>query len=362
MVADKLIWLFSIRVTMSIEPYGVLLAQTDMLHIFDVNTIREVRERNLAKTFGMLRRDASASLLPFVGAAYKVRLVVLPEFYFGNLIFNPAQRDTVENFKKISVEIPGEWTDKLAAKAVEWDTYLATAVEEYDPEWPDKVWDTAFIIDPQGKVILKYRKINCLNSIGVLPHSTVGTVFTEYVKKYGYDQVFPVVDTSIGKLGCLICYDVNFPEVARSLALKGAEVLIHPTSDTFPYVKNARAYENTAYFVSANIPPAGLSMIVDYRGNFVTGPYACPAHPGNSIVRGDVDIEALRKFRATRHPQNFLTQHKTGVYAGIYENVEVIPKDYFSDNLLKENADGVDCFNVAQENLYKQGIFKKPSQ
>ncbi|MFQ6010946.1 MAG: hypothetical protein ACE5KG_02115, partial [Nitrososphaerales archaeon] len=68
-----------------------------------------------------------------------------------------------------------------------------------------------------------------------------------------------------------------------------------------------------------------------------------------------------RKFRATRHPQNFLTQHKTGVYAGIYENVEVTPKDYFSDNILKQNSDGVECFNVAQENLYKQGIFKKPS-
>ena len=85
-----------------------------------------------------------------------------------------------------------------------------------------------------------------------------------YLDAYGYDSLFPVVKTNIGNLACIASEDILYPEVARCLAMRGAEVLLHATSETgSPLVmqrkvaKLARAAENMAYVVSAN--SAGIS-------------------------------------------------------------------------------------------------------
>ena len=80
-------------------------------------------------------------------------------------------------------------------------------------------------------------------------------VYDEYLKKYGIDAVFPVVDTEIGRLGSSICYDMNFPEVFRALAMKGAEVIIHNGADRFPYVKAARSTRIDVMSYPANQTP-----------------------------------------------------------------------------------------------------------
>ena len=56
-------------------------------------------------------------------------------------------------------------------------------------------------------------------------------IFERFVEVFGEDAIFPVVDTPIGRLGVMVCGDIQYPEVARALALTGVEVLIHPTAE-----------------------------------------------------------------------------------------------------------------------------------
>lgn len=56
-------------------------------------------------------------------------------------------------------------------------------------------------------------------------------IFERFVEVFGEDAIFPVVDTPIGRLGVMVCGFIQNPEVARALALKGVEVLIHPTAE-----------------------------------------------------------------------------------------------------------------------------------
>ncbi len=336
-----------------IEPYGILLLQLDMPLMSSPEQRPSVIKTQMERAFAVMEKDTRHDFPPFVGCAYPVKMVVLPEFFFGNLIMSSKHNNT-KDWLKIAIEMPGEETDRLAQKCVERDIYMTLCAEEYDPEWPDRFWDTSIIINNKGKIVLRYRKINCLNTIGMLTHTTVGSIYDEYVKKYGMGAVFPVADTPLGRLSTLICYDINFPEVARCMALKGAEVLLHPTSDRFPHVKAARAYENTVYLASANVAHCGLSQMVDYKGEFVIP----PADRGAMPLRNDVDVEKLRQFRSKMIPSNFLTQVKSGVYAPVYEEVEGTPINCFSkpQMTLKE---GTDVFEMVLKNMYKHGVFAR---
>ena len=132
------------------------------------------------------------------------------------------------------------------------------------------------------------------------------------------EELFPVVETEIGRLGAAICYDWLFPEAIRQLALNGAEVLIRvsaymdpwgatPPMDWWTLVNRCRALENFAYVVAANqgasrhhYPPfswPGGSMVVDYDGRMLA--QADPG-PGEKIVVAPVDIAALRRARPAR--------------------------------------------------------------
>ena len=134
--------------------------------------------------------------------------------------------------------------------------YIVGNLYERDDDWPGRLFNTSFIVDPDGQIILKYRKNNGPNNLNTT-YTGPGDVYTEYTERYGEDSMFPVADTDIGRLGCLTCTDVVFPEMARCLALRGAEVLIHPTAEPYApegeawdVLRRARAYENLCYFLS----------------------------------------------------------------------------------------------------------------
>jgi predicted amidohydrolase len=120
--------------------------------------------------------------------------------------------------------VPGEETDKLAEKAVELDAYINGVVLEYDPEWgEDLVFNTSFILDPNGKVILKYRKM--MPALHFETAASPHDLLEDYYKKYGkgkalLEVMFPVVETEIGKLGAIICMDGHFPECFRALGVQ----------------------------------------------------------------------------------------------------------------------------------------------
>ena len=95
---------------------------------------------------------------------------------------------------------------------------------ELDPDWPGRVFNTSFIIDERGEVILKYRKHN---DAFVPVNTHPGDVYTQFVERYGEDALFPVVDTSIGRLACMTCYDVAIPRGGSMSCAEGSRGADH---------------------------------------------------------------------------------------------------------------------------------------
>lgn len=271
----------------------------------------------------------------------RVRLIVAGEYS----LTGTHRPRSIEEWLRIALPIPNVFTERIGQKAREHNLYIAAQLMEADPDWPGRFFDTAFIIGPQGDLLLRYRKHNGPNNLNV-QYTAPGDVLTEYVKRYGEDALFPVADTPIGRLGCLICYDLNFPEVARCLTLKGAEVLLHLTAETtmitdqWDKLKVARAYENRVYLASADNGPwlesrwpaffnAGRSMILDFQGRVL----AESRGPGERIIGATVDIEALRRLRSQAQPHelNPFCQLRAGLYGRIYQAAEAWPDDAFAD-------------------------------
>jgi predicted amidohydrolase len=132
------------------------------------------------------------------------------------------------------------------------------------------------------------------------------------------DTGFPVFDTPLGRVGMLICYDLRFPEAARTLALRGADILALPTNwptgaDTAPeFMVRARAFENRVFVVACN-------RVGEERGAQSTARYigrSCIAAPnsrhltdaspdGEEIIYAQVDVSEARRKRLVVTPGEF---------------------------------------------------------
>ncbi len=99
---------------------------------------------------------------------------------------------------------------------------------------PNRVYDTSFLIDKNGKVLSTYRKIHLYDALG----------FKESVKLYPGSSIAKPVKTSVGKMGMMICYDLRFPEMSRILASSGSEILIVPSA----WVKGKMKEEHMDYY------------------------------------------------------------------------------------------------------------------
>ena len=259
--------------------------------------------------------SAVAGAAPFL----PVRLAVFPEFAHSAPVFDTAR----ELLEKLAIQIPNEHTERLELKAREHDIYIQSgSMLETDPEWPG-VFNTTCLIGREG-ILYKYRKVNTW-----IPYE----VHTSPHDLQGYDEpLFPVADTSIGRIGCAICYDWLFPEALRQLAANGAEVLVRVSAYMDPWgatepmawwtvINRARAIENLAYVVAANqgaslkhYPPyswPGGSQVVDYDGRLLA---EASAGPGERIVVAPIDISALRHERASRRGHHMLAHLRTEAY------------------------------------------------
>lgn len=168
---------------------------------------------------------------------------------------------------EIAESVPGPTTDYFGTLASKHEVHLALSLYEREGHL---VYNTGVLIGPDGKLIGKYRKV-------CLPHGEV-----ENGVAPGKD--FPVFETSIGKIGLMVCYDGFFPEVARELANNGAEIIAWPVWGCNPLLAQARACENHVYIVSSTFmsPKDGwmLSAVFDQTGK----PIAKAEDWGNVVV------------------------------------------------------------------------------
>jgi len=181
------------------------------------------------------RRQAFA---PLIAEAAKQRadLVVLPE------VVTYGSGSTYEG---VAEPVPGPSTEFFGTLAKTHGLYLVPGLVERDGPL---IYNVAVLIGPDGKIAGKYRKV-------CLPRGEIEGGVTP-----GHD--YPVFDTRFGKVGMMVCYDGFFPEVARELSNRGAEVIAWPVMGCNPMLGAARACENHVYIVSSTHTDAGKNWMV----------------------------------------------------------------------------------------------------
>jgi len=219
------------------------------------------------------------------------QMVVLQELH-DSLYF--CQVEDVNNFN-LAVPIPGDITEVYSNVARECGIVLVTSL--FERRATGLYHNTAVVYDTDGSVAGKYRKMH-------IPDDPA------YYEKFYFtlgDLGFEPIDTSLGRLGVLVCWDQWYPEAARMMALKGAEMLIYPTaigyesSDTkdeqerqreaWTTVQRGHAVANGLPVVTVNRvghepDPSGQTNGIQFWGSsFVAGPQ------GELLFRAPVDQE-----------------------------------------------------------------------
>ena len=285
-------------------------------------------------------------------------LVVVPEHFLTGF---PVGESLVEWREKAAIEIDGRIYEALGALAQKHKIYFSGNAYELDPHLTELYFQTSFIVGPGGDVILRYRRLNAMNI--PTPHD----VWAYYLEAYGYEALFPVVKTNIGNLTCIASEEIMYPEVARCLAMRGAEIFLHSTSEVASPMltqkdvgKLARAIENMGYVVSANsagisgvaLPMGttdGGSKIVDYRGLVLA-----EAGAGESIVaNADIDLATLRQFRQRPGAANLLSRQRFELYAESYAQHSYYPPN----TLIAESPDRA-VFAKNQQDVIRR-LFEK---
>jgi len=291
-----------------IERYTAAIIQYRRIDPEEIPDVYKRKEANLKK---MLRTFKSLETWDVISP---VKLTVLPENIFRHEI--SEEESTLKERVASAVEIPGPETDEIAEMARKYKTYISMSMHERDPQYPDYFMNTAIIMNPKGRIILKFRKVNpwIPLEVSTSPH--------DLLDKYNA-PIFPVVETELGNLACMVCYDQFFPEVARQLVFNGAEVLIKPTIfppypqhmnydpyDWYTTVNKMRSIENMVYGVNCNSGKYGNSMIVDYMGRVL----AQGARGRQMTIGATIDIQAQRDYRNKTQLHNMLQQLRTECY------------------------------------------------
>jgi predicted amidohydrolase len=305
------------------EPYGALALQLRCDAINGVGSDKEARAHISAgiERCGQLLRGAKNFVRTFSGD--EVRLVVLPEYFLTSF---PLGEPPPRWIARACLAPDGPEYDALGRIAQDLGIYLSGNVYETDPHFPALYFQTSFILADNGDVVLRYRRL--VSMFAPTPHD----ILDRYLDIYGADALFPVADTPLGRLACVASEEILYPEITRCLALRGAEVICHSSSEVGSplatpknIAKRARAYENMVYVVSANsagidgIPfPAmstdGFSQVVDYKGQVLAAADSGESMCGNA----ELDIGALRRVRRKPAMTNMLARQRLELYGETY--------------------------------------------
>ena len=252
------------------------------------------------------------------------KLVVLQELH-DSLYF--CQEENVDNFD-IAVSIPGEATETYAQVARECKVVLVTSL--FERRAAGLYHNTAVVFESDGSIAGKYRKMH-------IPDDPA------YYEKFYFapgDLGFEPIDTSVGRLGVLVCWDQWYPEAARLMALNGADILIYPTAIGFESTDTQEEKERQlnawltiqrGHAVANGLPVVTVNRVgyeadksnqtngITFWGNsFVAGPQGelLFRAPADCEIEKVVDVDFART-EAVRRWWPFLRDRRIDSYADI---------------------------------------------
>ncbi len=234
--------------------------------------------------------------LPLVEEAGKagVKILCLQEIFNGPY-FCPSQD---KRWYAAAEPVPGPTLELLTPYARKYEMVLVVPV--YEREQAGVYYNTAAVIDADGKYLGKYRKNH-------IPHTS--GFWEKYFFKPG-NLGYPVFDTAYAKVGVYICYDRHFPEGARLLGLNGAEIVFNPSATVaglsqylWKLEQPAHAVANGYFMGCINRVGTekpweigrfyGSSYFVDPRGNFLVE----ASEDKDELVHADLDLEMIEEVR-----------------------------------------------------------------
>lgn len=280
-----------------------------------------IQQHNTAdKKYNMQRLAESIKALASEGA----ELIILQELH-NSLYF--CQVENVNNFD-LAEPIPGPSTEFFGSLAKELGVVIVTSL--FEKRAAGLYHNTAVVIERDGTIAGKYRKMH-------IPDDPA------YYEKFYFtpgDLGFHPIDTSVGRLGVLVCWDQWYPEAARLMALQGAEMLIYPTAigfessdepaeqqrqrEAWTTVQRGHAVANGLPVVAVNrvgheTDPSGMTGGIEFWGSsFVAGPqgellYRASDHEEERKI---IDIDLAHSEQVRRWWQ-FLRDRRIDKYTDI---------------------------------------------
>ena len=251
-------------------------------------------------------------------------LIVMQELH-DSLYF--CQEENVENFD-LATQIPGDVTDIYAKASRDNKVVLVTSL--FEKRAKGLYHNTAVVFEKDGSIAGKYRKMH-------IPDDPA------YYEKFYFtpgDLGFEPINTSIGKLGVLVCWDQWYPEAARLMALRGADILIYPTAIGFESSDNesekmrqlnawmtvqlGHAVANGIPVVTVNrvgheIDPSGQTRGIEFWGSsFVAGQQGEVLHCASSTDEEQTIIDVnLERTERVRRWWPFLRDRRIDHYNGL---------------------------------------------
>ncbi len=273
-------------------------------------------EQNLGHALELIREAANSG----------VQIVCLPELFRSQYF---CQSENHDNFS-LAENIPGPSTDRLTKLAREKSIVIVASL--FEKRAAGVYHNTAVIIDADGKILGKYRKMH-------IPDDPA------YYEKFYFtpgDLGFQSWKTARGNLGVCVCWDQWYPEAARLTALRGAEILFYPTAigwhprekekygaaqfSAWQTMQRSHAIANGCFVAAANRigyeAPAGGDGIEFWGQSFICAPsgeiLAQASVDREEIVSADVEWKRVNEHR-THWP--FLRDRRVDAYAGIQERM-----------------------------------------
>lgn len=208
-------------------------------------------------------------------------LVVFPECALSGYMFEDR-----EQARSAAVPVPGDVVSRLLAQCRRLGLHCVVGVLVADDR---ELWNSALLLGP-GELIGRYDKTH-IPPLGVDRFVAPG------------QRPYQVHQTALGQIGMQICYDWRFPEVTRTLALAGAELVAMPTcsplssGELADHIPRTRAVENAVFFAMANqigtagaVTFLGRSQVIDPGGQRLVD-----AGGREGIVMADIDLSQARR-------------------------------------------------------------------